>query len=124
MESAFKEGVQADTEQADLEQAAQMVEMLRNSGNPKFAKSQFVNFIDKVSKGDLQFKENTVIDRDGNQVEWDSLYDTEAATASDAERQELENLWQASGKAEAASMEKVWADAENPQLEDVWKAAG
>merc|ERR1719159_1453798 len=106
------------TEQADLDQAAQMVEMLRNSGNPKFANSQFVSFIDKVSKGDLQFKENTVVDREGKEVDWDSLYDTEAATASSTERQELESLWQASNKsAEGSGMEKIWADAENPQLE-------
>merc|ERR1719458_2443308 len=82
MEEAFKEAQQGQQaqhdESADLEQAAQMVEMLRNSGNPKFANSQFVNFIDKVSKGDLQFKDNTVIDRDGNNVDWDSLYDTAA----------------------------------------------
>merc|ERR1719159_1190387 len=86
----------AATEEVDLGQAAQMVEMLRNSGNPKFANSRFVSFIDKVSKGDLQFKENAVVDREGKEVDWDSLYDTEISTASSAERQELESLWQAS----------------------------
>jgi peroxin-5 len=105
---------QALAEQADLGQAAKMVEMLRNSGNPKFANSQFVNFIDKVSKGDLQFKENTVIDRDGNQVDWDALYDTEAAVATDAERQELDNLMR---KGQGSS---AWDD---PALEDAWRAA-
>jgi len=64
-------------ESADLEQAKQMVEMLRSSGNPKFANSKFVSFIDKVSKGDLKFQENTVVDRAGNHVDWDSLYDVE-----------------------------------------------
>mmetsp|Transcript_111832 Transcript_111832/g.311216 ORF Transcript_111832/g.311216 Transcript_111832/m.311216 type:complete len:743 (-) Transcript_111832:111-2339(-) len=120
MEAAFAE---AQQDQADLGQAAQMVEMLRNSGNPKFANSQFVNFIDKVSKGDLQFKENTVIDRDGNQVDWDTLYDTESATATDAERKQLESLWEASGGAEASGLEQAWNDAE-PRLEDAWQAAG
>merc|ERR1719335_1714529 len=73
----FKEQQAQPTEQADLAQAAQMVEMLKNSGNPKFANSKFVSFIDKVSKGELQFEDNTVIDRDGNQVDWEALYDTE-----------------------------------------------
>merc|ERR1719409_2534897 len=90
MEAAHAEAQQiAQDDQADLAQAAQMVEMLRNSGNPKFANSQFVNFIDKVSKGDLQFKENTVIDRAGNTVDWDTLYDTAAATATDAEKEQM-----------------------------------
>lgn len=62
---------------------------LRNSGNPKLANSRFVSFIDKVSKGDLQFKENTVIDREGRQVDWESLYDTDVATASASERSQL-----------------------------------
>merc|ERR1712216_478135 len=117
-------------------QAAQMVAMLRNSGNPKFANSQFVNFIDKVSKGDLQFKENAVIDRDGNEVNWDELYDTAAATASDAEQQSLENLWEASGKGGPANLESAWQAgkqmepnlesawaASEPGLEDMWRAA-
>ena len=43
---------------------------LRTSGNPKFANSQFVSFIDKVSKGDLQFKDNTVVNREGQEVDW------------------------------------------------------
>ena len=42
----------------------------------------------------LQFKENTVIDREGNQVDCDALYDTQAATASHGERNALEKLWQ------------------------------
>lgn len=96
MEAAFKKAQQQVSEQPDLGQAAQMVEMLRGSGNPKFANSQFVDFIDKVSKGDLQFKDNTVIDRDGQQVDWDSLYDTAAATASVSEQKELSSLWEAS----------------------------
>lgn len=125
MEAAFKEA-QAEqilADQADLGQAAQMVEMLRSSGNPKFVNSHFVSFIDKVSKGDLQFKENTVIDRDGNQVDWDTLYDTAAATASEAETTELENLWKASARPELAGLNAAWADA-NPRLEEAWKAGG
>merc|ERR1719409_849020 len=88
-EAVVQEPVPDQSDQADLAQAAMMVEMLRNSGNPKFANSQFVNFIDKVSKGDLQFKENTVIDRAGNTVDWDTLYDTAAATATDAEKEQM-----------------------------------
>lgn len=122
MEAAFAEAQQATSDEADLAQAAQMVEMLRNSGNPKFANSQFVSFIDKVSKGDLKFQENTVVDRDGNQVDWDTLYDTAAATASDVEKSELDNLWAASSSKDAGGLEQAWKDAD-PQLEEMWKAA-
>jgi len=131
MQSAFQEAQSSQEQQQsqqepasdqDLAQAAQMVEMLRSSGNPKFANSQFVSFIDQVSKGDLQFKDNTVVDRDGNQVDWDALYDTEAATASESEKKELENLWQASGRADGTSLDQAWRDAE-PELEDAWQAA-
>lgn len=147
MEAAFREGQEAAAQEAqvtdngDLGQAAQMVEMLRNSGNPKFANSQFVDFIDRVSKGDLQFRENTVIDREGNQVDWDSLYDTAAATASDQERRELEGLWEASGRPEdlgelsrawgetmpqmpqGADLERLWQDAGQASMEDAWRFA-
>jgi len=102
VESAPQETAQV--EEADLEQAAQMVDMLRNSGNPKLANSRFVSFIDKVGKGELQFKENTVIDRAGNQVDWDSLYDTDVATAIASDQSQLENLWKKS--ADPASMEQ------------------
>eukprot|EP00928_Gymnodinium_smaydae_P077985 TRINITY_DN6157_c0_g1_i1.p1 TRINITY_DN6157_c0_g1~~TRINITY_DN6157_c0_g1_i1.p1 ORF type:complete len:761 (-),score=185.40 TRINITY_DN6157_c0_g1_i1:55-2238(-) len=116
------------TEEADLSQAAAMVEMLRNSGNPKFANSQFVNFIDKVSKGDLQFKDNSVVDRAGNTVEWDSLYDTQAATASDSELNELGTLWDKAKvptvlNAAEQDFEKIWKDAmETGNLDQLWKA--
>mmetsp|Transcript_120957 Transcript_120957/g.287327 ORF Transcript_120957/g.287327 Transcript_120957/m.287327 type:complete len:758 (+) Transcript_120957:65-2338(+) len=92
-------------EEADLGQAAQMVEMLRSSGNTKLANSKFVNFIDLVSKGDLQFKENTVIDREGNQVDWEALYDTDLATASSTDRAQMETMWKAS--ADGSGMEAV-----------------
>merc|ERR1719343_684369 len=98
----------AHQDQADLGQAAQMVEMLRNSGNPKFANSKFVSFIDKVSKGELQFEENTVVDRDGVQVDWEALHDTEAATATDAERKELEKLFAASGGSGLGGLQEAW----------------
>eukprot|EP00927_Polykrikos_kofoidii_P071398 TRINITY_DN67665_c0_g1_i1.p1 TRINITY_DN67665_c0_g1~~TRINITY_DN67665_c0_g1_i1.p1 ORF type:complete len:753 (-),score=198.67 TRINITY_DN67665_c0_g1_i1:83-2341(-) len=114
-EAKTAEPVQDDN--ADLAQAAQMVEMLRNSGNPKFANSKFVNFIDAISKRDLQFKENTVVDRDGEVVDWDSLYDTEAATASSAEVKELGNLWQKSGGLEDG-------EAALEAMEEAWKNAG
>lgn len=143
MEAAFaeaqKEAQQAMSDRADLTQAAQMVQMLRNSGNPKFANSQFVNFIDKVSKGDLQFKENTVIDRDGNEVDWDTLYDTATATASESEKQSLEklweassssvppaqmeNVWQASDVTGKPNLESIWADSGSKEMEDMWRAA-
>merc|ERR1719201_1562224 len=110
MEAAFAEAQQEVQDKNDMTQAAQMVEMLRNSGNPKFANSQFVDFIDKVSKGDLQFKENTVIDREGNEVDWDTLYDTAAATASDSEMKSLEHLWQASGNGGDQDLESKWQD--------------
>lgn len=123
----------------DMAQAAQMVEMLRNSGNPKFANSQFVSFIDKVSKGDLQFKENTVVDRHGQEVDWDSLYDTEAATASVQDRNDLQTMWQASGESQVnlsgadtatpEEMEKIWQDAamaggDATDMRELWEAAG
>merc|ERR1719159_657035 len=103
------------TEQADLDQAAQMVEMLRNSGNPKFANSQFVSFIDQVSKGDLKFKDNTVVDRNGVEVDWDELYDMQAASTTDAEAKQLENLWQGSASSSSAAqemgnMENIWSE--------------
>jgi len=101
----------SQVEEADLEQAAQMVDMLRNSGNPKLANSRFVNFIDKVSKGDLQFKENTVIDRAGNQVDWEALYDSDVATATASDRNHLENLWKQS--ADPAGMEDFLAETFN-----------
>merc|ERR1719487_816317 len=130
MEAAFaeaqKEVQQEAQDKADMTQAAQMVEMLRNSGNPKFANSQFVNFIDKVSKGELQFKENTVIDREGNEVDWDTLYDTGVATASDSEKKTLEQLWEASGSGGEPSLEQLWQEgkpAGPAGLEAAWAAA-
>merc|ERR1719482_1252978 len=134
MEAAFAEAQQEVQDQADMSQAAQMVEMLRNSGNPKFANSQFVSFIDKVSKGELQFKENTVIDKEGNEVDWDTLYDTDAATVTDSEKNTLEQMWKASSSGGDPIMEQLWQDAKplemdsawaaaNPGLEEMWKAA-
>merc|ERR1719265_1500468 len=63
MEEVWTEQAKEAQAQADLAQAANMVEMLRNSGNPKLANSQFVSFIDKVSKGELKFEENRVVDQ-------------------------------------------------------------
>jgi len=124
MEAAFAEAQNPlAQDQTDLAQAAQMVEMLRTSGNPKFANSQFVSFIDKVSKGDLQFKDNTVVNREGQEVDWDSLYDSAAATATDADRQELDQLWQAASGAQS-SLENAWAQADGSSLEELWKGAG
>lgn len=120
MEEAFKEA----QEEADLGQAAQMVEMLRNSGNSKFANSQFVSFIDKVSKGDLRFKENTVIDREGKEVDWDSLYDMDAAMASAKDHRDLESMWQASGgAASSSSMGPMQGRSGEPDMPQLWKEA-
>jgi len=98
---------------ADLAQAAEMVAMLRNSGNPKFAASQFVNFIDKVAKRELSFKDNTVVDRDGQEVNWDDLYDTSAATATEAERQELQGMWNSASSSTTPGPEEAAAFVQN-----------
>jgi len=126
MEAAFSEAQREVQDQADMSQAAQMVEMLRSSGNPKFANSQFVSFIDKVSKGDLQFKENTVIDREGNEVDWDTLYDTAAATASDSDRASLENMWSQASGSGGDGLEAMWQDSKPMEqgMEAAWGAAG
>jgi peroxin-5 len=58
----------------DLSAAKRMVEMLRNSGNPKFANSTFVDFIDQVTTGDLRFEDGAVVDREGKPVDWDEVY--------------------------------------------------
>ena len=64
-------------ENDDLAAAKRMVEVLRGSGNPKFANSTFVDFIDQVANGDLKLKDGSVVDREGKQVDWDDVYQTE-----------------------------------------------
>ena len=59
----------------DLAAAKRMVEMLRNSGNPKYANSTFVDFIDQVANRQLTFKDGTVVDKEGKVVDWDSIYE-------------------------------------------------
>mmetsp|Transcript_65241 Transcript_65241/g.121625 ORF Transcript_65241/g.121625 Transcript_65241/m.121625 type:complete len:731 (+) Transcript_65241:86-2278(+) len=121
LEAAWQDAARQDvghkpqdvSDDADLAQAAEMVAMLRNSGNPKFAASQFVNFIDKVAKKELTFKDNTVVDRDGQEVNWDDLYDTTAATATDAERQELQGLWNSASSSTAPGPQEAAAFVES-----------
>eukprot|EP00747_Dinoflagellata_sp_TGD_P166369 gnl/TRDRNA2_/TRDRNA2_189056_c0_seq1.p1 gnl/TRDRNA2_/TRDRNA2_189056_c0~~gnl/TRDRNA2_/TRDRNA2_189056_c0_seq1.p1 ORF type:complete len:706 (+),score=177.13 gnl/TRDRNA2_/TRDRNA2_189056_c0_seq1:102-2219(+) len=121
--AAFQQMEASFQQAAPAEQAAQMVDMLRTHGNPKLANPQLVNFIDQVSRGDLQFKDDTVVDRNGKEVDWDKLYDASAATASDAESKELGNLWEASAR--NSSLENAWASAdEGKNFEDLWQAAG
>ena len=76
----------------DLSQAAQMVEMLRSSGNPKFQNSQFVSFVDKISKGDLKFENDTVVGADGQEIDWDALYDTTDYSAGNKTQEEIEKM--------------------------------
>mmetsp|Transcript_68418 Transcript_68418/g.164244 ORF Transcript_68418/g.164244 Transcript_68418/m.164244 type:complete len:791 (-) Transcript_68418:134-2506(-) len=108
-EATAQQAAEEISEDADLAQAAQMVEMLRNSGNPKFRDSQFVNFIDKVAKRELHFKDNTVVDRNGQEVNWDDLYDTAAATATESEQQELQGIWQSATSSTAPGVEDAAA---------------
>jgi peroxin-5 len=61
----------------DLAAAKRMVEMLRKSGNPKYANSTFVDFIDQVANRELRFKDGEVVDKDGKVVNWDSIYETD-----------------------------------------------
>ena len=78
--SSIDSAVRSETSSApvsvndDLSAAKRMVEMLRNSGNPKFANSTFVDFIDQVTTGDLRFEDGAVVDREGKPVDWDEVY--------------------------------------------------
>lgn len=136
------ETAQKDLEQrADLGQASQMVEMLKNSGNSKFANSAFVQFIDRVSKGDLTFENNKVFDSTGQELDWDTLYDAEFAESSQQDVAELDKLWHAAGKTETPTMlpegelasewnndlidqvDDVLLDKWNSELENAWNEA-
>merc|ERR1719171_1474781 len=64
-------------QQAGMEAAKQMADTLRRSGNPKFENSQFVQFIDQVGQGNIKFLDNKVVDREGKEVDWESLYNAE-----------------------------------------------
>ena len=65
---------QTQLNEEDMTAARRMVEMLRTSGNPKFENSQFVNFVDKLTTGDLQIDDGNLIDREGNTVDADDLF--------------------------------------------------
>ena len=86
----------------DLAAAKRMVEILRNSGNPKFANSTFVDFIDQVSTGELKLKDGQVVDRTGQPVDWDEVYGQEGGlgdmfegVGDDAENlpDQMERIW-------------------------------
>jgi peroxin-5 len=40
-----------------------MLDKLMNSGNPKWANSKFLKFIEKISKGEIEFRNNEAIDK-------------------------------------------------------------
>ena len=58
----------------DMTAARRMVEMLKSSGNPKFENSQFVNFVDKLTTGDLKIGDGNLTDREGNEIDADDLF--------------------------------------------------
>uniref|UniRef100_A0A0G4FBR0 Uncharacterized protein n=1 Tax=Chromera velia CCMP2878 TaxID=1169474 RepID=A0A0G4FBR0_9ALVE len=75
-----EQGPQEEQEQAesggamDREKAKELVEKLKASGDPKIARSEFVAFVDRVAKGELEFKDNQVVDKEGRVVNWDGMY--------------------------------------------------
>jgi peroxin-5 len=91
----------------DLAAAKRMVEVLRNSGNPKFANCTFVDFIDQVAQGDLKLKGGNVVDREGKVIDWEDVYgssddlatgglgDLLEGTGDDAENlpDQMERIW-------------------------------
>ena len=126
----------------DLAAAKRMVEMLRNSGNPKYANSTFVDFIDQVANRQLRFKDGTVVDKDGKVVDWDSLYEEDPdqttgglgdlldTAGDDAENfpDQMDRIWNelrqdhdflndAYGYPSASSSEYVFQHASNPYID-------
>ena len=63
----------------------QMIDDLMNSDNPKWRNSKFLAFIDKISKGEIEFKDNQAIDkgpqpqRAAGSEEWAGEYAQNAA---------------------------------------------
>merc|ERR1719171_2053696 len=94
-------------QQAGMEAAKQMADTLRRSGNPKFENSQFVQFIDQVGQGNIKFLDNKVVDREGKEVDWDSLYNAEVAG--------LDKAWGGAGA--GRTLDDAWA---GPNLEEAW----
>ena len=82
---------------SDMSAAKRMVELMRNSGNPKFANSNFVEFIDQVASGNLQFEPSgSVVDRSGQPVDWDALYsDSDALHDDGGLPDQMEQIWNA-----------------------------
>ncbi|CAD7964361.1 unnamed protein product [Amoebophrya sp. A25] len=85
--AAFQQEIQELQQEQNFSSAEQMVQFLRTSGNPKFASSQFVAFVDKLAKGDMKLveggivsdeKQSTVVDVNGEDIDWDNLYDVDA----------------------------------------------
>merc|ERR1719353_686752 len=89
--------------QSQLASARQMVDTLRSSGNPKFMNSQFVQFIDQVGRGELSFQDNKVVDRQGKEIDWDTLYNAEVAGEST-----LDAAWEGRSRAQG-DMEQAFA---------------
>jgi tetratricopeptide (TPR) repeat protein len=98
-------------QQAGMEAAKQMADTLRRSGNPKFENSQFVQFIDQVGQGNIKFLDNKVVDREGKEVDWESLYNAEVAGSDSG----LGKAWGSAGA--GRTLDDAWA---GPNLEEAW----
>jgi tetratricopeptide (TPR) repeat protein len=102
-QSSLSTSAEPESVNDDLAAAKRMVEMLRNSGNPKFANCTFVDFIDQVAQGDLKFRDGQVVDREGKPVDWEDVYgessgeigDLLEGTGDDAENlpDQMERIW-------------------------------
>jgi peroxin-5 len=109
----------------DLAAAKRMVEMLRNSGNPKYANSTFVDFIDQVANKELKFKDGEVVDREGKVVDWDSIYETEETETVGGIGSMLEGIGDDSENL-PDQMERIWNELRNDNdfLRDGRQASG
>lgn len=111
--------------QDDMSAAREMVNVLRNSGNPKFANSQFVSFVDKLAKGEARLSQNnTVVDQQGQEIDWESLYDVDAANASQRDKAELDAIVNRVLDADARGEQNEYAFSDEQSqklLEQAWK---
>ena len=124
----------AESVNDDLAAAKRMVEVLRGSGNPKFANCTFVDFIDQVAQGDLKFKDGQVVDREGQPVDWDEVYgsseqtgglgDLLEGTGDDAENlpDQMERIWEELRRdndwlRDPTKTEYVFHHSDNPYIE-------
>jgi len=55
---------------------ANMIEQLKNHPNPKFRNSKFLNFVEKISKGEIEFRDNGVVEKSAPQIgqDWASEF--------------------------------------------------